>query len=305
MLKDGPFHEGELRVQMATGEEAMARRVGGMISGHLEPGARRFLEQQTLAALASTDAAGRVWASVLEGEPGFVRAPEPDLVTLDLRTVRQSALDPLWQNAAEGSDLGLLVIDPATRRRYRVNGRVRVHGEQALQLEVREAFGNCPKYIQKRVYRTTGPMPGASGETGGELLGDEQLALIAAADTFFIASRHAERGADVSHRGGAPGFVAALDGATLRVPDYPGNALFNTLGNLLVDGRAGLVFPDFGSGHVLQLTGRVVLRLQQSDPAGASGGTGRFWDFSVERFLDHALPGARHYDLIEASPYNP
>ena len=91
--------------------------------------------------------------------------------------------------------------------------------------------------------------------TEGAGLDAEAEALIRGADTFFIASGNPDGSLDASHRGGEPGFVSILEDGTLEVPDYPGNHMYNTLGNLEVNPRAGLVFLDFTSGRTLQLTG--------------------------------------------------
>src|SRR3546814_14766932 len=68
-----------------------------------------------------------------------------------------------------------------------------------------------------------------------------------------------EQGADVSHRGGRPGFVRVTedDGrSVLTIPDFSGNQFFNTLGNIAINPRAGLLFVDFATGDLLTLTGR-------------------------------------------------
>ena len=89
-----------------------------------------------------------------------------------------------------------------------------------------------------------------------------QIALIQKSDTMFIGSGHQKgedvpsRGYDASHRGGAPGFVRVSDSKTLHIPDYAGNNFFNTIGNLITDPRVGLVFVDFETGGLLQITGR-------------------------------------------------
>jgi hypothetical protein len=76
------------------------------------------------------------------------------------------------------------------------------------------------------------------------------------ADTFFVASAHPEQGVDASHRGGLPGFVQVLDQHRLRIPNFLGNSMFNTLGNFVSYLDAGLVFLDFDRSQVLQLSGR-------------------------------------------------
>jgi predicted pyridoxine 5'-phosphate oxidase superfamily flavin-nucleotide-binding protein len=79
----------------------------------------------------------------------------------------------------------------------------------------------------------------ASGTSGTGALPPEQATLVDCADTFFIATHHVadadddvtvRSGNDVSHRGGAPGFVRAAAPGRLRWPDFVGNNFFNTLG---------------------------------------------------------------------------
>jgi hypothetical protein len=137
------------------------------------------------------------------------------------------------------------VIDLESRRRLRANGVVAWRLPASLALGLREVFWNCPKYIQRR---------GLADGTALEAAPRELRAWIEAADTLFVASAHAERGADASHRGGVPGFVRLLGPDLLEIPDYAGNAMFQTLGNLALDPRVGLCVPDFARGRVLQLT---------------------------------------------------
>ena len=99
----------------------------------------------------------------------------------------------------------------------------------------------------------------------GVRLSEAARGLVERSDTLFIASSSAARiaqvgssgsGVDMSHRGGAPGFVAierGEEGDLLTLPDYVGNYVFNTLGNLMLWPRAGLLWVDWQEGHVLQL----------------------------------------------------
>ena len=80
-------------------------------------------------------------------------------------------------------------------------------------------------------------------------LSPDQRAWITAADTFFVATHAAGLGADVSHRGGHPGFVSVTDEGRLTWPDYPGNSMYMTLGNLELEPRAGLLFLDWDRGR--------------------------------------------------------
>jgi hypothetical protein len=102
-----------------------------------------------------------------------------------------------------------------------------------------------------------------------------------------------------------PGFIEVVDVETLRIPDYVGNSMFNTLGNLVVDPAAGLVVPDFEHGRALQLTGRAEVLLNSDDPIDATGGTHRFLVFHTDAWLQLAPPAAVKTELLDYSPFNP
>jgi hypothetical protein len=201
---------------------------------------------------------------------------------------------------------GALFIELATRRRLRVNGRITAASAEALVIAVEESFPNCPKFIQKRSYdgvpsEAAAPM----AVRRGAALGVAEQARVRMADTLFLATVHPERGVDASHRGGRPGFVEVVDERTLRLPDYPGNGLFNSFGNLAVDPRMGMLIPDFGSGELLHLSGTAQVLWDAPDPEDRSGGTGRFLEFRVaEWMLTPPAAGAPRWSFLEASPYN-
>ena len=170
----------------------------------------------------------------------------------------------------------MLFIDFEDRRRLRVNGTIDQQGEETLVANVAQAYPNCSKYIRQRRIGDSGPSPHLLfyGKRRGSVLSVEASELIQHADTFFVASAHPECGVDVSHRGGPPGFVQILDYQTLRIPDYVGNSMFNTLGNLYVSPNAGLVFVDFERCNLLQLTGQARLHLGTEKLVSESDGTG-------------------------------
>jgi predicted pyridoxine 5'-phosphate oxidase superfamily flavin-nucleotide-binding protein len=200
---------------------------------------------------ASLDAEGRVWASLLAGPTGFLSAADAGRLFV---TAQPIPGDPLGPNLAERPELGLLVIDPQTRQRMRFNGRARL-SEEGLALDLRQVYGNCPKYIQLREAQADA-VPAPEPPRVTSRLATRQRAWLGNADTLFIGSFHPEGGADASHRGGFPGFVRVVGDDGLVFPDYPGNNMFNTLGNLAEYPRAGLLFVDFESGDVLQITAR-------------------------------------------------
>jgi predicted pyridoxine 5'-phosphate oxidase superfamily flavin-nucleotide-binding protein len=228
---------------------------------------RELFEKLPYVVAGSLDAHDRPWASILVGPPGFTRTPDARRLEIAARPL---AGDPLAANLVRGAPVGLLGIELATRRRNRMNGTVISADAGGFTVYVRQSFGNCPQYIQARTHefvaapgRAQHPRPLHAEST---LLSPAADALVRGADTFFIASASpgargggAAEGVDVSHRGGKPGFVridAAAGRSVLTAPDFSGNNLFNTLGNLAANPRAGLLFVDFASGDVLSLTGR-------------------------------------------------
>ncbi|QBE62728.1 pyridoxamine 5'-phosphate oxidase family protein [Pseudoduganella lutea] len=305
-MSDMAFHDGERKVQALAGETAIANRNVAMLSDTVIGGARPFIAKQSMAVLASTDAEGAMWASVVFGEPGFLHTHDGRSITIDVAREDRDAADPIWHNMTAGADVGMLFIELSSRRRYRVNGTVLRIDARGAEVAIHEAYPNCPKYIQRRqLHQLEEPRRPAREVAEGTVLRGGVTDIVARADTLFVASRHAEAGADASHRGGRPGFVKLVDERTLRIPDYPGNSMFNTLGNIEADGRAGICILDFNGGQVLQLTGTAAVLTDQDDPRGETGGTRRFWEFTVNRWILRALPCTMEWQYVDASPFNP
>jgi len=293
-MKD-PFHRGEVAVQERAGARDMARKVGGSIHATIAPAARSFLAGGELAVAAGVDDRGAVWASLLTGRRGFLEAAGDERLRVH---ALPSAGDPLAESLRDGAALGLLVIDFSTRKRMRLNGTIEV-GKGGFDLVVREVFGNCPRYIQARAAespRIAAREPPAI--VRGGMLDTVQRRWIRETDTFFVASIHDESGPDASHRGGNPGFVQVVDARRVAWPDYAGNKMFQTLGNLDADGRAGLLLLDFARGDTLQLTGRAAI---DWDPARAAAfaGAERVVDFEVGEVVESRGRGAPHFRLLE------
>jgi hypothetical protein len=125
----------------------------------------------------------------------------------------------------------------------------------------------------------------------GSHLAAEQMRRLAASDTIFLASRHPVAGADVSHRGGARGFVHVPAPDRIVIPDYGGNMMFNTLGNLASHARAGILLVDFDGGGTLQVTGRARI---EWDPAAVAAyeGAERLVEIEVEAVVEMSEPRA-------------
>ena len=268
------FHADELAAQALAGHGAGRAAIRPFMPDQH----RDFFALLPCLFTATLDNRGWPMASVLTGEPGFVQSPDP--TTLSIGALA-AAGDPAAPGFFAGAAIGLLGLDFTTRRRNRANGRLTAV-DDGLTVRIAQSFGNCAQYIQTRT-----PMPRAAAPTIPETLGaldDAARALIVSSDTFFVASRSragigAEGGLDMSHRGGRPGFVG-VEGDALAVPDFRGNRFYNTLGNLLGDPRAGLIFIDFASGDILQLQGSVTIDWH---PAGGPSGAERLWRLKVER----------------------
>jgi uncharacterized protein len=307
MSDHGPFHEGELEAQRRAGESLTAAANSPMIGNRIMSGAVQFIREQPMVVIGSRDANWRLWSSMLFGRPGFLD-PAPDRRSLQIRidAELQDPHDPLWNNISGNPQVGILVIELATRRRLRINGRLTSATDSLLTIQVEESFANCPKYIQRRVVefrsgQTQDPTTG--GERTSYRLQGRQQEIVERADTVFVTSAHPTRGLDTSHRGGNPGFVEVVDDSTLRVPDYQGNSMFNTIGNLLVDPRAGLLFPDFEGHNSLQATGTV--EVLWARPSDRDGDTGRSWLFHIEQLRESPMLPALRTHFIDYSPFNP
>ncbi len=307
MKIDTPYHEGELQVQGRVGVLQEGAQNARVIQDSIIKGALRFISQLPMAVFGSYDQEENVWASVVLGKPGFMQATDERLVRFDLRTMEHNLYDPFWKNIQENPEVGMLAIELASRRRLRINGTISRESDALVQLQVKESYPNCPKYIQRREVST--PLQSADWTprlTGqGEVLGSEQRMIIAKADTFFVASLHPERGVDASHRGGNRGFVSLINDRTLRIPDYPGNSMFNTLGNFAVNPRAGLIFLDFESPRTLQLTGLAKILYGVDGTAEETGGTNRFWQFHIDRWIEINHASQSIWSLLDNSPHNP
>lgn len=306
MLPGSPFHGGELEVQKRAGEEANAEANSPMIISQLYSGALNFIRHQQMAVLSTRDAGGHRWASIVFGPKGFLEPNGQESLHIAVPSAERDARDPLWKNLQSDTRLGLLLIELANRRRLRINGDARLADKEII-LEVTQSFPNCPKYITKReieVELAASPRTEPKMSEGTALPARIQKR-IGKADVLFLATGHAERGNDASHRGGSPGYIQVVDEATLRLPDYRGNGLFNSLGNVIGDPQAGLLIPDFERGQQLQLTATARILWDQSDPEGRSGGTNRFVEFHISRWLERPLPARLKSTVAGYSPYNP
>ncbi|MBV6824684.1 pyridoxamine 5'-phosphate oxidase family protein [Pseudomonas sp. PD9R] len=301
-----PWHAGERRLQETVGVvEQMERNGRRVVRDYMPDQHRLFYSQLPYLLLGAVDEQGLPWATMLEGPPGFVHSPDPKVLQLERLPADG---DPVKAALQKGAAVGLLGIDLKTRRRNRMNGHISTATSGGFSVSVVHAFGNCPQYIQ---LRSVEPVSLGQSSTSVEVerfneLDEAAQATINQADTFFITSYvdldgdPAKRSVDVSHRGGNAGFVR-LEGNVLTIPDFAGNLHFNTLGNLLLNPLAGLLFVDFASGDMLQVAGRTEIILDGPEIAAFQGAE-RLWTLTVEHVVRRKAALALRWQFEGFSP---
>lgn len=303
---DEIYHEGQLAVQKITGEEEIAQRRIPTVRSSLHPRSIPFIEHQVLAFLGTEDSDGEIWLSLLVGERGFISVPSPQEIKFDLGKITSSREDIFFKNIATEPTVGLLFHEAAKRARYRAWGTVsEVDGY--LSFNIKMGYPSCPKHIQRETIEVPeNPKEILPRSESGTTLGTLEKDWIVGAHTFFISTQTKKGDIESSHRGGEPGFIEILEDGTLRVPDYLGNSMYSTLGNIYQNPKAALLFVDYEKGGTLQLTGLAKLQFDQNSEADfhKSGETGRFWTFQTKRWIrtiDHHQVTA---EFIDFSPFN-
>ncbi|BBX83056.1 pyridoxamine 5'-phosphate oxidase family protein [Mycolicibacterium aubagnense] len=290
------YHAGELAVQRRMGQAEIAARVGRMIRRQIPAAAAAFLVEQPMVVLAATDDAGRVWAGLVTGAAGFVHADD-QTIAVDALPVPGDPLHNVFRRPDQ--QVGMIAIEPQSRRRMRVNGTAQPT-EHGLRIHPDQVYSNCPKYISRRhieLVDADGPEPAVRR---AEVLDERTQQMISRADTFFIGSADPEGHADASHRGGNPGFLQVLSPNRLRWPDYRGNSMFMTLGNISANSRCGLLIPDWDTGTTLQLTGTAEIVWDGGGP-GRQGSV----EFTVDEVIELTDASPLRWGHAELSPANP
>ncbi|MDQ0792941.1 pyridoxamine 5'-phosphate oxidase family protein [Streptomyces sp. B1I3] len=297
------YHDGELAVQHRAGLRDPAAGSLRAIRDTVPDAAAVFLTRQPMIVVGAADASGRLWSTLLTGEPGFLGVPDPRTLTIG---ALPAADDPLGAVLREsGSQVGMIAIEPAARRRIRLNG-ISAPEADGVRVALDQVIGNCPKYLQKRNYALLPPDRGgrrAAIRQGDALTTVQQLTL-ATSDSFFIATASPNGDADASHRGGNPGFLQVLSPTRLRWPDYAGNAMFLTLGNLELHPQAGLLVPDWETGALLQLSG-TAHTVWDGAEAAAVPGAQRIVEFRIEAVQETQNAVPLRWSEPDFSRFNP
>lgn len=297
-----PFHAGELELQERFGVREQVNSYAPKVVRPFMPDQHRaFYESLPFLVVAARDDRGRMWSTLLtadthDGSDNFVSSPSPSTLAVKGGTVPGDALDG---SLVAGTDLGILGIEFATKRRNRVNGRIVDSNDGGLHFLVDQSFGNCPQYIRPRKWWTSSthnnnasPLSIRSTAVVKDQLTAEQMETIRQSDTVFVASGYRGEGKDVrfgndaSHRGGVPGWIDVRDSKTIVLPDYSGNNHYNTMGNLVMDSRMGLTIPQFKSGGMIQLTGTTKLHLDEAEAARMYPGALHVIEFNIEGVVE-------------------
>jgi len=253
-----PFHQGESDFQARAGANTdLAALANRAITNFLPKQHQTFFSMLPMVLVGAEDQNQDIWSSLLIGDIGFIKINDEHSFTINNQFMD---IDPLAGNLKAGDEMGFLGIQFETRRRNRVSAKLSEVTDFNMTLEVKQCYGNCPKYIQRRQGKMI-----ASAESPESIVFDsfdEDMSLfIHSIDSLFIASQHIDgdedlnRGIDSSHRGGMPGFVRVQDNKTLLIPDYIGNNFFNTMGNISLNPKVGIQFLDYEHGHRVMLTG--------------------------------------------------
>ncbi len=300
------YHKGEIELQERFNGTDMANRASKVISNKIIRGAIPFVENQPFVILSSKDINGDIWSSVLMGETGWIDASEEGKIQFDLNKIHSTKTDIFFENINTSQQVGMIVIDIVTRRRYRINGKIETN-DTHLDFTIEEAYPNCPKYIQRRIPNYKDSNDTQPSTKNGEALNEKQKEWITQSDTFFVGSESASGFLDVNHRGGNPGFIEILENGDLKIPDYVGNNMFNTLGNFLENPKAGLLFFDFENGSILQLTGTPSFLFDQFSEADdlKTTETGRYWLFKTTKWIQTDEYHNINWELLDNSPFNP
>ena len=305
-----PFHDGELAIQDKLGvKDSVASYAPRVIRPYMPDQHREFYEALPYFFIGTIDDDGLPWASMLWGEPGFVQSPDP--MTLSIKAV-PSMHDPLYSSLRRDREVGMIGLQFHTRRRNRVNGRVTGLQKNGFSVAVTQSFGNCPQYIQGREIEKTAPQRTTATSTAENRnkLNNADRDLISNADTLFIASASgalgsSERhGVDMSHRGGHPGFVKTLEDGSLLLPDFSGNNHFNTIGNIHIYPFAGLIFIDFKTGDILQLSGSAEI-VWPENTLHEYEGAQRYLKITPSKVIRHNALMPYTWDETLMSPYLP
>jgi len=303
MTEINHFHKGEIDVQKATGEQDIAIRVSNIIQEAIPSRAFDFIRKQVVVWIGIENENNYPCAFPLFGSPGFISPGEGTIVEIEVG--KSFSIPKEWgRNLKKRKPIGCLIIDLSTRGRIRINGIIRKVDKTRLQIDVRQAYPNCQKYIRKRILQREPDFTQFQLKTSGTVLNKEAESIIHKSDTAFVASL-GPNGADVSHRGGMTGFIKCYSPNMILIPDYKGNSMFNTLGNFKINPRGGITIIDFAGGNFLQVFGVINIVIDKGGADLNTGETNRFWELIIHEWHLYKLEGNFKWIDQDFSYYNP
>lgn len=309
MKPSSPFHAGERTAQQKAGTSGVASELATSMTDSLSFSSNHdaFLAAQSFAVLTSVDLENNnVWVTPLFGSPGFIQAVSEKKITISKQSIPPG---DVAHGSTNGTPVSLLGIDLNKRVRHRINGEAKsdIDGSSThIQFDVKEYSPNCPKYINRRELIPSpdkaAPINTLAERQERNYLNDSDRAFIESMDTLWIGSYAPGAGADANHRGGRPGFVRVTSSSTIEWPEYRGNGMFFTSGNLDAYDRSGVTFVDFDTGNVIQMTGRAKVDWEHN---GRYEGATRVMKFTIEKLVRMDDVTSHRWKRLDYSPYNP
>ena len=303
------FHHGELIAQDKAGTQGVAAELAAANRNTLNFSANHdaFVATQSFAVMSYVDLdSGCVWVTPLFGKEGDITAVTESEVVVSANCIPANDMLNFVQPE---TPLSLLGIDLKKRIRHRINGTASVmqdKGKIDLSFKVTEYAPNCPKYINRReiIYdaNNADPINRSAPRQERTTITKADQTFIESMDTLWIGSYAPSVGADCNHRGGKPGFIRVTSPSTIEWPEYRGNGMFFTSGNLEVHDRAGVTLVDFETGSLIQMTGRAVVDWSHD---GRYEVASRTIIFTVERLIHIPNVTSHRWKRLDYSPYNP
>jgi predicted pyridoxine 5'-phosphate oxidase superfamily flavin-nucleotide-binding protein len=133
---------------------------------------------------------------------------------------------------------------------------------------------------------------------------EDDCAFIESAPMFFLATADAQGQPDCSYKGGLPGFVRVVAPDTLAFPDYDGNGMFRSLGNVLTNPAVGMLFIDFASPKRLRVNGHATVSAEDALLAEFEGAQ-RIVRVHATRIFPNCPRYIHRMQLVEPSTYAP
>jgi uncharacterized protein len=245
------YHDGERYIQEQMGVRDKSDSLSSMIYHEMPVVAAQFLESLNFAVVTFSTSNQELFSSVLFDINSFITILHTKEIVINLE---KSSFIPDNILGEKNLNIGLLGLEFENRMRIRVNGKGKIE-DNKLFLVIDEVYSNCPKYINDRKIVGKVDFFNDSILDKYTTLVNECKKIIENSDTFFIATNHENKGSDISHKGGKKGFLKIISPTQLEFDDFPGNNMYNTLGNIYTNPNISILIVDFASNDILHING--------------------------------------------------